>query len=78
MLRSILDIKQNEAAGLIVVDDGAPVHRSRAPKNWRKRKGIEKLVWLANSPYLNPIENMWKILKANIQKKHRPKNLEEM
>jgi hypothetical protein len=61
------------------MEDGAPVHHSRAPEEWRKLHLIEKFDWLANSPYLNPIENVWKLLKDVVQHGQTcPKNLEEL
>ena len=41
---------------LTVMEDGAPVHRSKESSNWRQAHGIRKLSWPANSPDLNPIE----------------------
>jgi hypothetical protein len=41
----------------ILMEDGASVHRNRAPKEWRKLRLIEKLDWPANSPDLNPLKN---------------------
>lgn len=34
--------------GPILMEDGAPIHRSKTPKEWQQRKGLEKLDWLAN------------------------------
>ena len=63
---------------LVLMEDDAPVHRSKAPSTWRANHNIEKLVWPTNSPDLNPTENVWKMLKDCVQKKRRPKNQIEM
>ena len=54
---------QGGARRLVLMEDGAPVHRDKAPATWRANHNIEKLVWLTNSPNLNFIENIWKMLK---------------
>ena len=51
----------NNYQHLILMEDGAPVHRSIAPKLWREALGMKKLQWPANSLDLNPIENVWKL-----------------
>ncbi|GFY27383.1 hypothetical protein TNCV_2070031 [Trichonephila clavipes] len=39
------------------MDDNATCHRTLAVQDCLDRKGIQRLVWLARSPDLNPIEN---------------------
>ena len=37
-------------------------------KEWAAENGVELLDWPPYSPDLNPIENLWHILKAEIMK----------
>jgi hypothetical protein len=63
----------------ILMEDGAPVYCSKASKEWRKLRLIEKLDWHANSLNLNPLENVWKLLKDVVQYGQTcPRNLEEL
>ena len=63
----------------IFMEDGEPVYCSKASKEWRKLCLIERLDWLANSLGLNPLENVWKLLKVAVQHGQTcPRNLEEL
>jgi hypothetical protein len=63
---------------LILMEDGAPVHRSALPLQWRRAHGMKKLNWPANSPNLNPIENVWMLAKDLLGHHNRPQNKVEM
>lgn len=54
----------------IFMHDNAPVHTAYIIRNYLQELGIEVMVWPPYSPDLNPIENLWAILKATIYKKY--------
>jgi len=61
------------------MEDGTPIHCNKICEEWRQTCLYEKLNWLANSPNLNPIENLYKILKDVVQHcKACPRNLDAL
>jgi hypothetical protein len=59
----------------IFQDDNDPKHTAGIITNW-KNNNIKSLDWPSNSPDLNPIENLWGILKKKV-KKIRCKNIND-
>ncbi|MBW0461235.1 hypothetical protein O181_000950 [Austropuccinia psidii MF-1] len=60
------------------MEDGAPIHTAQISNKWRATNQIDKLPWPAHSPDLNPIENVWKVLKTHITKHHQPHTMDEL
>ena len=52
--------------GLIFQDDSAPCHRSSLIKTYKTENEIQSLDWPGNSPDLNPIENLWNLMKRKV------------
>ncbi len=53
-------------ADFIFQQDLAPAHTAKGTKNWFNDHGVTVLDWPANSPDLNPIENIWGIVKKKM------------
>ncbi|KAI7791282.1 reverse transcriptase, partial [Triplophysa rosa] len=64
-------------ADFIFQQDLAPAHSAKATSTWFKDHGIPVLNWPANSPDLNPTENLWGIVKRKVRYA-RPNNAEEL
>jgi len=73
-----------ELGALLMMEDGAAYHQGCATV---RRKELEKDGWIgwgpgswpSNSPDLNPLENLWHVLRSNIRKrKTQPRTKEAL
>lgn len=66
VVRFLRYLLQSVKGPLLVVWDGAPIHRSQAVKEFLRRGGAKRLqleVLPGYAPELNPVEKLWKHLK---------------
>ncbi len=64
-------------ADFIFQQDLAPAHTAKSTKSWLNDHGVGVLDWPANSPDLNPIENLWGIVKRKMRDT-RPNNADDL
>ncbi len=64
-------------ADFIFQQDLAPAHTAKGTKSWFNDHGVTVLDWPANSPDLNPIENLWGIVKRKMRD-NRPNNADDL
>lgn len=65
----------------IFMQDGAPCHTARSIKRFLDEQRVPVLDWCGNSPDMNPIENVWDCLKAELGKEEitsKPKLIERI
>jgi transposase len=60
-------LKRMNGEDYIFVDDNATPHRCKIVKRFWHQKNLLHLDWPANSPDLNPIENLWGYLKQKLR-----------
>jgi transposase len=52
------------------MQDNAPIYKAHKVQEFLEEMGIDVIVCPPYSPNLNPIENLWKMLKAEIDRAH--------
>ncbi|GFU29467.1 hypothetical protein TNCV_418901 [Trichonephila clavipes] len=64
--------KRTDIRHAVSWDDNATCHRTLAVQDCLDSEGIQRLVWPARSPDLNPIENVWDALGRQVAGRNYP------
>ena len=70
-------LNNSDVKDSLFVQHNMPCHKAKSILNFLKEKKVQLLDWPAQSPDLNSIENLWKILGQRIMAKN-PINTEEL
>ncbi|KAG7571232.1 hypothetical protein FFLO_00905 [Filobasidium floriforme] len=77
--RCVQEHKRARWRDVLVLEDGAPCHSWSGTKAARAKHKIPSLTHPPSSPDLNPIENVWHLLKMKVsQEERRATNLDEL
>lgn len=75
--RVVRNLKDNPEA--IFQDDNAPCHRSGLVKNYLATTTLKTVTWPPQSPDMSPVENVFSIVKKNLQEsRHPPRNIQQL
>lgn len=72
-----LSVEKMGLSAFIYQHDNGPQHTSHLARYFFQQRSIETLPWPAQSPDMNPIENLWAIVKERVALL-RPKNKAEL
>ncbi|KAJ5556535.1 hypothetical protein N7494_000450 [Penicillium frequentans] len=70
LYQRVLPTLLNGVNGAIFQQDNASVHTAHVVRDWLADQDFEIMAWPPYSPDLNPIENLWSLLKAKIYELH--------
>ena len=61
----------------LLYEEKDPKHTSKKVKNWKDENGVERMESSAQSPDLNPIDNVYALLKIKVNNRE-PKTIEDL
>ena len=69
-IRLLLQLKEwfQQGEPYVFMQDGAPCHTARSVKAFLEKENVPLLPWPGNSPDMNPIENVWELMKREVAK----------
>jgi transposase len=65
LLKSV-DTLIDDESDWVLQEDNDPKHTSNRCKQWKLQNGITRMSWPAMSPDMNPMENVWSVLKCRV------------
>ena len=68
LLWSTIQTYNVDPSRLVFQHDNDPKHTSKVVQEWLASQPFQLLQWSKQSPYLNPIEHLWTLLKQRLNK----------